>query len=256
MVKVDLNCDLGESFGNYKCGLDEEVIRYISSANVACGFHASDPLVMAQTVAMAKADNVAVGAHPGYPDLVGFGRRNMNVAPKEVKAMVQYQVGALMAFCSANGIRMQHVKPHGAMYNMAGKDEALAAAICEGICEVDPDLILLGLSGSKMLEAAGKTGLKSAKEVFADRAYEEDGSLVARSKAGAVITDEEIAIGRVVSMIKYGKVTAITGKEIAVDADSVCVHGDGIKAVEFVKKISERLRSEGIIIAPICEVIS
>lgn len=256
MVKVDLNCDLGESFGNYKCGLDEEVIKYISSANIACGFHASDPLVMAKTVAMAKEYGVSAGAHPGYPDLVGFGRRNMNIAPKEVKAMVQYQVGALMAFCKANGIKMQHVKPHGAMYNMAGKDEALAAAICEGIYEVDPELILLGLSGSQMLIAAKKTGLKSAKEVFADRAYEEDGSLVARTKEGAVITDEEIAINRVISMVKHGRVTAITGKEIAVEADSICVHGDGVKAVEFVKKISERLKEEGVAVLPINEVIS
>lgn len=256
MVKVDLNCDLGESFGNYKCGLDEEVIQYISSANVACGFHASDPLVMAKTVAMAKERGVCVGAHPGYPDLVGFGRRNMNISPKEVKAMVQYQIGALMAFCRANGLTMQHVKPHGAMYNMAGKDEVLAAAICEGIYEVDSGLVLLGLSGSKMLWAAEKTGLKSAKEVFADRAYEEDGSLVARTKEGAMVTDEETAIKRVLSMVKYGKVTAVTGKEIAVEADSICVHGDGKKAVEFVKKISERLKEEGVAILPIKEVIS
>ena len=161
-----------------------------------------------------------------------------------------------MAFCKANGIKMQHVKPHGAMYNMAGKDEALAAAICEGIYEVDPELILLGLSGSQMLIAAKKTGLKSAKEVFADRAYEEDGSLVARTKEGAVITDEEIAINRVISMVKHGRVTAITGKEIAVEADSICVHGDGVKAVEFVKKISERLKEEGVAVLPINEVIS
>ena len=250
MIQVDLNCDLGESFGNYKCGLDEEVISYISSANVACGFHASDPLVMAKTVVMAKEHHVCVGAHPGYPDLVGFGRRNMNIAPKEVKAMVQYQIGALMAFCKANQMVLSHVKPHGAMYNMAGKDEALAMAICEGIAEVDSNLILLGLSGSKMLDAAQKTGLKSAKEVFADRAYEEDGSLVARTKEGAVITDENLAMERVISMVKYGKVTAITGKEIEVEADSICVHGDGVKAVEFVKKISERLKAEGIVIAP------
>lgn len=255
MSKVDLNCDLGESFGNYKCGLDEEVIPFISSANVACGFHASDPLVMAKTVAMAKENGVAVGAHPGYPDLVGFGRRNMNIAPAEVKAMVQYQVGALQAFCKASGIPMQHVKPHGAMYNMAGKDETLALAICQGILEVDPDLILLGLAGSKMLDAAKKCGLKCAKEVFADRAYEEDGSLVARTKEGAMITDENIAIERVVSMVKYGKVTAITGKEIAVEPDSICVHGDGEKAVAFVKKIRERLTSEHIDILPIADVI-
>ena len=256
MSKVDLNCDLGESFGNYKCGMDEVVIPFISSANVACGFHASDPLVMSKTVALAKESGVAVGAHPGYPDLVGFGRRNMNIAPQEVKTMVQYQVGALQAFCKANGILLQHVKPHGAMYNMAGKDENLAMAICQGILEVDSDLILLGLSGSKMLEAAKACGLKCAKEVFADRAYEEDGSLVARTKAGAMITDENVAIDRVISMVKQGKVTAITGKEIAVEPDSICVHGDGEKAVAFVKKIRERLLQEHVEILPIGQVIS
>lgn len=253
MIQVDLNCDLGESFGNYKLGLDEEVIPHISSANVACGFHASDPLVMAKTVAMAKANGVQVGAHPGYPDLVGFGRRNLNASPAEVKAMVQYQVGALAAFAAANGIRLQHVKPHGAMYNMAGKDEALADAICEGIAEVDSSLILLGLSGSKMQAAAARAGLKFAREVFADRAYEEDGSLVARTKPGAVIKDEAQSIAQVISMVRDGKVTAITGKEIEVQANSICVHGDGVKAVEFVKKINEALAAEGIKIAPLCQ---
>ena len=158
MKRVDLNCDLGESFGTYTLGMDQAVIPHISSANVACGFHASDPLVMAKTVALAKECGVAVGAHPGYPDLVGFGRRNMSVSPEEAKAMVQYQVGALQAFCTANGLRLQHVKPHGAMYNMAAKDRKLADAICRGIREVDPELILMGLSGSCLLDAAQDAG--------------------------------------------------------------------------------------------------
>lgn len=255
MYAVDLNCDLGESYGNYICGMDEEVIPYISSANIACGFHASDPMVMGKTVALAKKQNVCVGVHPGYPDLVGFGRRNMAVSPEEVKAMVQYQMGALMALCKAQGIRLAHVKPHGAMYNMAAKDEKLALAICQGIKEVDPELILLGLSGSEMLKAAEKIGLKAAREVFADRAYEEDGSLVARSKEGAMITDEEEAIRRVIMMVKEGKVTAITGKEIAVTPHSVCIHGDGPKALAFVQKIRKTLEAEGITIAPLKEVI-
>ncbi len=246
MLRVDLNCDLGESFGNYKLGLDEEVIKYISSANVACGFHASDPLVMAKTVKIAKDAGVAVGAHPGFPDLVGFGRRNMNVLPAELKAMVVYQIGALKAFCDSNKIKMQHVKPHGAMYNMAAKDEKLAVAIAEGIAEVDDSLILLGLSGSEMLKAAQKTGLKAKKEVFADRAYEEDGTLVARTKPGSMITDENLAIERVLGMIKNGSVKAITGKEIAIEADSICVHGDSPKALDFVKKIRTALEVEGI----------
>ena len=249
MLKVDLNCDLGESFGNYTLGLDGEVIKFVSSANVACGFHASDPLVMQKTVKMAKAAGVAVGAHPGYPDLVGFGRRNLNVQPAELKAMVQYQIGALKAFCQAEKIGLQHVKPHGAMYNMAAKDEKLAFAIAEGIAEIDPSLILLGLSGSEMLKAAEKLGLKAKKEVFADRAYEEDGTLVARTKPGAMILNEDEAIERVLGMIKFGKVKAVTGREIGIEADSVCVHGDSPKALEFVKKINAALSGEGICVA-------
>ena len=255
MHKIDLNCDLGESFGNYKLGLDDEVIKYISSANIACGFHASDPLVMQKTVALAHANGVAVGAHPGVPDLVGFGRRNMNVSPAEAKAFVQYQIGALAAFCKAAGCRLEHVKPHGALYNMAGKDEALALAVCEGIAQVDDSLILLGLSGSKMLSAAKTVGLRAASEVFADRAYEEDGSLVARTKPGAMITDEDEAVRRVVAMVEKGTVTAITGKEIPLQADSVCVHGDSPKALNFVQKIRTAFQTAGIQIAPLGEIV-
>ena len=255
MLKIDLNADLGESFGNYTCGMDSEVLRSISSANVACGFHASDPLVMAKTVALAAERGVAVGAHPGYPDLVGFGRRNMTVSPAELKAMVQYQVGALGAFCRARGIPMQHVKPHGAMYNMAGKDPRLAAAICEGIAESAPELILLGLSGSCLIDAARAAGLRCACEVFADRAYEADGSLVARGKPGAMITDEDEAIARVVRMALTGTVTAITGETIPVRADSVCLHGDNPKAVDFARRIRQALEENGVTVAPIAEVI-
>lgn len=255
MDRIDLNCDLGESFGAYTLGLDSQVLPYISSANVACGFHASDPAVMSATVAAAKACAVAVGAHPGYPDLQGFGRREMRIPPREVKAMVQYQIGALQAFCRANGLPLQHVKPHGALYNMAGKDEDLALAICEGIAEIDPSLILLGLSGSKLLSAAEKIGLPYAREVFADRAYEEDGSLVARGKPGAMITDEDAAVARVIRMIREGVVTAVTGREIPIRADSVCVHGDSPKALAFVQKIRAALESEGIRIVPLAELV-
>ena len=254
-MKIDLNCDLGESFGAYKLGLDDQVLPYISSANVACGFHASDPVVMDKTVALAKDAGVAVGAHPGYPDLQGFGRRNMTIPPREVKAMVMYQIGALQAFCTAHGLKLQHVKPHGALYNMAGKDEALAMAVCETIQAVDDSLILLGLSGSKMLEAADKIGLRSAREVFADRAYEEDGSLVARTKPGAMITDEDEAVARVIRMIREGKVTAVTGKDIPIRADSVCVHGDSPKALAFVQKIRAALTAEQIQIVPLRDIV-
>ena len=255
MKKIDLNCDLGESFGNYKIGLDDEVIRHISSANVACGFHASDPLVMQKTVALAKENGVCIGAHPGFPDLVGFGRRNMSVSPAEAKALVQYQIGALDAFCKAAGVKLCHVKPHGALYNMAGKDEILAQAVCEGIFEYDSNLILLGLSGSKMIEAGKKIGLRTANEVFADRAYEDDGSLVARSKPGALITDENLAVSRVVEMVKNGRVTSITGNGIEIKADSICLHGDGVKAVEFAKRIKEELLKNDVEIVPLRELV-
>lgn len=251
MYRVDLNCDLGESFGNYKIGCDEEVIKYISSANIACGFHASDPLVMYNTVKLAKEHGVAVGAHPGFQDLAGFGRRNINISHKEAKTIVEYQIGALKAFCAAHKIKMNHVKPHGALYNMAGKDINLALAICEGIKEVDSDLILLALSGSKMIEAAKTVGLKFANEVFADRAYKEDGSLVDRSINGAVIIDKEIVIKRVIRMIKENKVTTINGVDMPIYAESICVHGDNIKALEFVKDIREALEKENIKIAPL-----
>ncbi|WP_026883975.1 LamB/YcsF family protein [Clostridium akagii] len=255
MHKVDLNCDLGESFGSYKIGSDEKVIPYISSANIACGFHASDPVVMDNTVKLAKQYNVSVGAHPGLADLVGFGRRKMDISAKEAKVIVQYQIGALNSFCLAHGIKMNHVKLHGALYNMAAKDLNLALAICEGIYEVDPNLILLGLSGSKMIEAAICTRLKVASEVFADRAYNDDGTLVARTKYGAVITDEEMAIKRVIRMVSENKVRTINGIDIAIKADSICVHGDGIKALEFVKTISKALEKENIKITSLEKIV-
>lgn len=255
MYKVDLNCDLGESFGNYKIGCDKEIIKLISSANIACGFHASDPLVMDNTVKLAKEAGVSVGAHPGLPDLVGFGRRNMNISPKEAKVIVQYQIGALNSFCMARNIKMKHVKPHGALYNMAAKDLNLALAICEGIYEVDSDLILIALCGSKMIEAAKTVGLKCASEFFADRTYKEDGTLLERTKEGSVIDDEEIVIKRVVRMIKENKVETINGVDIPIKADSICVHGDGIKALEFVKKINLAFKKEDIDIRPLTEIV-
>ena len=255
-IKVDLNCDMGESFGNYKLGRDADVVSHISSANVACGFHASDPLVMERTVALCKKAGVSVGAHPGFPDLVGFGRRVMEVSDEELFAMVVYQTGALKAFAEIAGVKLRHVKPHGAMYNMAGKDEAMALTICRAVKAVDSSLILLGLSGSKLVEAAKKTGLRCGREVFADRAYEEDGSLVPRKKPGAVITDENEAIAQVVGMVKDGKVKAVTGKEIEIEADSVCLHGDSPKAVLFAQKIREALESAGVKIAPLDEVVA
>ena len=254
MYKVDLNSDLGESFGRYTIGSDDRIIPLITSANIACGFHASDPVVMMKTVNMVKKAGTGAGAHPGYPDLMGFGRRNMNVSHEEAKAYTLYQISALGGMCKAAGVKLSHVKPHGAMYNMAGKDYELSKAICEAIKEYDPSLIVMGLAGSQMVKAARDMGLKTAEEVFADRAYEEDGSLVARSKPGAMIEDEEEAIARVVRMIKEGKVQATTGNDIDIKADSVCVHGDGEKALLFVEKIRKALTDEGIEICPLEEV--
>ena len=255
MYRVDLNSDLGESFGRYTLGMDDRVIPLITSANVACGYHASDPVVMEKTIRMAKEAGIHVGAHPGFPDLMGFGRRNMAVSPEEAKAYTTYQLGALDAFCRAKGVKMQHVKPHGALYNMAAKDYALSKAICEAVAEFDKDLIVLALSGGELARAALDMGLRTALEVFADRAYEEDGSLVNRRKEGAMITDEEEAISRVVRMIKENKVRAITGKDIPIRADSVCVHGDGAKALAFVERIRETLTKEGIEICPLDEIV-
>lgn len=255
MFRVDLNCDLGESFGSYTIGNDDQVIPLITSANVACGYHASDPVVMDQTLSMAKEAGIRIGAHPGFPDLMGFGRRNLSVSPTEAKAYVLYQLGALDAFCRVHGMKMQHVKPHGALYNMAAKDYELSRAICEGIREFDPQLIVLALSGGELARAAEDMGLRTALEVFADRAYEEDGSLVNRRKAGAMITDEDQAVARVVRMVKEKKVTAVTGKDIPIQADSVCVHGDGAKALAFVEKIRRALTEEGVEICALDRIV-
>ncbi len=246
MPTIDLNCDLGESFGAYKMGMDEEILPFITSANIACGFHGGDPLIMERTVALCKVHGVRPGAHPGFPDLNGFGRRNMNLSPKEVKACVTYQIGALKAFCDSATIRLYHVKPHGALYNMAAVDYKLAAAICEAIHDVDDSLVLLTLSGSEMLRAAKECGLSYASEVFADRAYERDGTLVSRNQKGAVIEEKEAAVKQVVRMAKEGRVRAINGEDISIKADSVCVHGDGRNALSFVKRIREELAVKGI----------
>lgn len=255
MKKVNLNCDLGESFGNYVIGMDEQVIPYICSANVACGFHASDPVVMDKTVLLAAENKVEVGAHPGFPDLVGFGRRNMDIPADEVKRLVLYQIGALDAFCRVHNITMSHVKPHGALYNMAAKDKKLSAAICEGIYEYNPNLILLGLYQSEMITAAKQIGLSCVNEVFADRAYEEDGTLVSRKKQGAVITEEEEIVNRVLRMVKEGTVVAHNGVIIPIAAESICVHGDNPKAIELVKKIKEVLTKEGVVLSSMREVV-
>jgi len=249
MTKVDLNSDLGESFGAYTLGMDERILEVISSANIACGFHAGDPEVMRKTVGLALKNGVAIGAHPGLPDLVGFGRRNLAVTPKEVYAMMVYQIGALWAFAKAEGAKMRHVKAHGALYNMAAADEKLAEALAEAIYKVDGELILFGLSGSWMIKKARAIGLKAAEEVFADRSYQKDGSLTPRSQPGAMITDEDASLAHVLGMVKNGTVKSVQGDVVSIKADTICVHGDGEHALEFSKRIKERLIAEGVTVS-------
>lgn len=246
MLKVDLNADMGESFGTYQIGSDQALAQYISSANVACGFHAADPNVMAKTVDLLVKEEVAIGAHPGLNDLMGFGRRPMTITPTEAKNDVLYQLGALSAFVKVKGKTLHHVKPHGALYNMAAKDASLAMAIAEAVASFDDKLVFLGLSGSEMLKAAKACGLKVASEVFADRAYTDEGLLVNRKLPGAMIEDPDDVINRVIQMIKEGTVTSINGNVIPIEADSICIHGDGPNAVTFAKQIHQRLIAEGI----------
>ena len=252
-IQIDLNCDMGESFGMYKMGLDEEVIPHISSANIACGFHAGDPRWMKATVLLAENNGVAVGAHPSYPDLVGFGRRNMAVTSEEVKNDITYQLGALQAF--TKGKKLQHVKPHGAMYNQAVNDEDLAKAICEGVLNFDRDIILVALAGSKWVSIAKDMGLKVAAEIFADRALNPDGSLVSRSQDGAVLHDVTEVIERSVVMVKDGVATAITGELIEIEADSLCIHGDTTGAVEMAAGIRQGLEKNGVEIVPMSRLV-
>jgi len=250
--KIDLNSDVGESFGNYKLGLDEAVIPLISSANIACGFHAGDPTVMRRTIAIAKANGVALGAHPGFPDLIGFGRRNLDATLDEISDYVTYQIGALQAFASAEGMRLQHVKPHGALYNMAVRNTDIWDAVARAIAAVDTRLILFVLAGANRpdLEAIGaRHGIRIAFEFFGDRAYNPDGSLVSRKEPGAVIHDHTAVAAKVLKMVKEGRVVCKDGSEIEMAADTICVHGDNPSALALVKNIRESLQSAGIEIA-------
>jgi 5-oxoprolinase (ATP-hydrolysing) subunit A len=250
-MRVDLNCDFGESFGIYRLGEEKEILQYVTSVNVACGFHAGDPLVMRKTVQMALEQKVAIGAHPGFPDLLGFGRRNMAVTPEEAYAYVVYQIGALAAFVKAEGGTMSHVKPHGALYNMAAKDAALAEAIAKAVYDVDPTLILYGLAGSELIRAGKKIGLRTASEVFADRTYQQDGSLTPRSDPRALIVDEQEAVLQVLAMVKEKRVRSLQGIDVPIEAETICIHGDGKKAVLFAKRLYEALRKEGVDICSI-----
>jgi len=257
-MKIDINCDMGESYGAYRIGLDEEIIKYITSANVACGWHAGDPLVMERTVRLAREHGVRVGAHPGYPDRMGFGRRFMDCTPEEIRAYVIYQVGALQAFCKAQGIGLSHVKPHGALYNRAVEDEALARAIVEAVASVDRNLLYVALAGQRgeMMRRVGEEiGLRVVYEAFPDRAYTPEGRLLSRRLPGAVIKDPEEVAERALMIAKEGKIRAVDGSEIPLQAQTLCVHGDTPGAVDLARRIRERLEAEGIEVRPMEEVI-
>ncbi len=253
-MQIDLNCDMGESFGNYTLGCDELVIPHITSANVACGFHASDPLVMERTVVLAKEHGVGLGAHPGYPDLRGFGRRALDCTPAEVRADVLYQVGALAALARVQGVELQHVKPHGGLYNTAAGHEPTARAICQALAQYDSRLILVALAGpgGKVIRSvAAEFGLRVALEAFADRAYTPEGRLVPRTREGAVIHDPEQVAERCLGMAREGVVEAIDGSLVELGPHTICVHGDTAGAVDLVREVRARLERAGVELVPL-----
>ena len=251
MPRIDLNCDMGESFGAWHMGNDEAVLEHVTSANVACGFHAGDPRTMRATVAAALAKGVAIGAHPGFPDLQGFGRRPMTLSKSEAYETVLYQVGALAGFARAAGARLSHVKAHGMLYNMAAKDAGLAEAIAQAVRDLDRELVFFGLAGSELVRAAQKAGLRTASEVFADRSYQDDGSLTPRTQPGAMIEDVEVSVAQVKRMVLEGMVRSVSGKDVPVKADTLCIHGDQPGAVAFARRIREELQRAGVEVAPL-----
>jgi UPF0271 protein len=251
MRTIDLNCDMGESFGPWNMGDDEAVLAYVSSINVACGLHAGDWSVMHATTGAALARGVAVGAHPSLPDLQGFGRRTMNISPDEAYDLVLYQVGALSAFCAAQRGRLSHVKAHGALYNMASKDAGLAGAIARAVADFDPALVLFGLAGSALIRAGRDAGLQVANEVFADRTYQPDSSLTPRNRPGSMIVDVKDSLAQVESMLTRGRVRALDGSDIAIEADTICIHGDQPGAAQFARELRALLARLGVEVAAV-----
>lgn len=250
-MRIDLNSDVGESFGPWPMGHDAAVMRSITSANVACGYHAGDPGVMRATVQLAREAGVSVGAHPGFPDLAGFGRREMKISPKDVEDLVLYQIGALAAIAGAEGIRLAHVKAHGALYNMAARDRALADAIARAVRAFDSSLVLFGLPGSELLTSGERAGLRVASEGFADRAYEPDGSLAPRTEPGSVIHDPEKVVQRSLRMVRDGRVAARNGAELTIRVDTLCTHGDTPGAENLTRLLREGLERVGVTVAPL-----
>lgn len=246
MHRIDFNCDMGEGYGAWRMGDDVALLDHVTSANIACGFHAGDPATIHRTVKAAVEKGVAIGAHPSLPDLQGFGRRPMHITPEEVYDITVYQVGAVDAFARACGGRLNHVKAHGALYNMAAKDRALADAIAAAVRDVDRTLVLFGLSGSQWIAAAQAAALTAAAEVFADRSYQDDGSLTPRGRPGAMIEDVEVSIAQVKRMVLDGIVRAQSGKEVPVRADTLCIHGDQPGALEFARRIRAALAEVGV----------
>lgn len=250
MRRIDLNADLGESYGRWRLGHDADLLALVSSANVACGFHAGDPLTARQTLALAAERGVTVGAHPGYPDLLGFGRRDIDASPTEVENWVVYQVGALAALARAAGTAVRYVKPHGALYNKAVRHAPTADAIARGVALVDPRLVLLGLPESEILAAADRVGIRGAREAFPDRNYEPDGTLTPRSRPDALVSDPAVCADRAARMALDGVVEARDGTMVEIEPDSLCVHGDGPEALPVLRAIRARLEQSGIAIAP------
>ncbi|WP_093335889.1 LamB/YcsF family protein [Salibacterium halotolerans] len=245
---VDLNSDVGESFGVYTLGNDERVLSYVTSVNIACGCHAGDHNVMARTTALAKQYGAAVGAHPGFPDLGGFGRRPMAVDPEEIYQLMIYQIGALQGFCRAEDVPLRHVKPHGALYNQAAGDFDMAEAVAEAVKRVNPGLTLFAPAGSKLVEAGRQKSLRTASEVFADRTYQPDGSLTPRSRTDAVLHDPEQAADRILHMLSSGEVEAVDGTKLPVEADTICVHGDTPEALQFLDRLYHMLHQHDVTI--------
>lgn len=243
---VDLNCDIGESFGPWTMGDDEAILSYVSSVNIACGFHAGDPSTMMRTIQLVSKYPINIGAHPGFQDLAGFGRREIQTTAREVYELMVYQIGALVACAKCQGATLHHVKPHGALYNMAARKPELADAIAQAVRDVDPMLALFGLSGSESIKAGKKKGLAVYSEVFADRTYQQDGTLTPRTDAHALIHDQNQAADQVIRMVKEGKVMSLQGLEVDIQVDTICLHGDNADAILFARQINEKLKDEGI----------
>ena len=250
-MQIDINSDVGESFGAYRIGADADLVPHVTSVNVACGYHGGDPGVMRATVRLARAAGASVGAHPGFPDLVGFGRRELRASPGDVEDMVVYQIGALAAIARAEGVALAHVKAHGALYNMAARERALADAIAAAVRAVDPSLVLFGLPGSELIRAGEAAGLTVAAEGFADRAYAPDGSLASRGTPGSVLLDPEVVVRRALEMIQHGRVAAADGSTLTFQVDTLCVHGDTPGAPELVRRLRRGVEEQGIQVCPL-----